>query len=370
MSRVLPQMGLALFLLAVLVFSTGLLHTILEYVSPELAARVAEMGPHPEQRPVTLTEQDQAVELARQGKYDEALAILTPLYAKNQNSQPLARDYAAVLAWAGHDEEAVTVYQTLQPPIPVYVIGPIAHAYRDLGQYDKALATYRLGRQHAPTNVAFAEGEIRSLIDLNDAEGALAVANKDISDSGERPEIVSAKADALTMQAKHDRDAAASLARNQQYPEALSLLTSLRQRDPANLDYTRDYLAVLDWQGGHDAEVTDLYKTLPAADEPDYVMAATAHAYRNQKQYDLANVIFAQGAERFPTNVAFAEGVVLTLGDMKKYDEAIAFADKDIAANGERPEIVNALQQMEMWKPKPVPVKASKAKAAKPAKKK
>ena len=365
MKRILPPLGLVVFLAFMLVVSTGLLQPIVRSFSPSLADALARMEPQREPRPQTPSEQDHAVELARQGQYDEALKILSALYMKDTKNQNVARDYTAVLSWAGYDREATTIYQTLTPPIPNYVIGAIGHSYRVLGQFDDAIAAYKMGHEHSPMNIGFIEGEIRSMADRGDLEGALAAADQDISLHGERADIMKAKQDIIIATAKRDRTNAVNLARDKKYPEALALLGGLYSRYPSDRDVTRDYLTVLDWAGGHDADVVALYKTLSADGEPDYVLAATGHAYRTLQQPEEALTIYQQGLQRFPDNVIFAEGVIRTLGDQKKYDEAIAAADADLKLHGMRTEIANAKSAMEAMKPKPLPAPKKGAKGKK-----
>jgi len=288
------------------------------------------------------TEQDKAVVAARKGNYDEAIATLDRLHRKYKNDQSVTRDYIAVLSWAGHDQEAVDMYSELEGQQPNYELSAIGHSYHDLGQNDKALDIYRLGLIHYPDNVTFAEGELRCMVDLGDLDNALVKADADLAKHGERPPIMAIKKEILQLMVKRDDQKAIALARTQHYPEALAILSGLYAQHGDDPAIASDYLAVLGWAGGNDQQVVKLYETLPAADQPDYILKVVGHAYRQLKQSDQALPIYQQGQQKYPDDVAFPEGVIRCLADEGKYDEALTAADADLSTHGLRPEIVDA----------------------------
>jgi len=288
------------------------------------------------------TEQDKAVMAARKGNYDEAIATLDRLHRKNKNDQSVTRDYIAVLSWAGRDQEAVDLYNDLEGQQPDYELSAIGHSYHDLGQNDKALDIYRLGLIRSPNSTTFAEGELRCMVDLGDLDNALVKADADLATHGERPPIVAIKKEILQLIVKRDDQKAIALARVQHYPEALAILSGLYAQHSDDPAITSDYLAVLGWAGGNDQQVVTLYKTLPAGDQPDYILKVVGHAYRQLKQPDQALPIYQQGQQKYPDDVAFPEGVIRCLADEGKYDEALTVADADLSTHGLRPEIVDA----------------------------
>lgn len=299
------------------------------------------------------TEQDKAAQLARDGQYDQALVVLEPLYKKNTHNLSIARDYVSVLSWAGRDQEAVTIYESLPPQEPDFVLAAIGHSYRKLNQSDKALAVYRLGLASNPDNVSFVEGEIRCLADKEDYDTALARANDDIIKHGDRSEIIAAKQDISFTVLKQTQDKAVSLARSGQYQQALDILSDLHAHHEGDIVITRDYLSILSWAGGHDDMVVALYDSLQSQNEPDYVLEAVGVSYRRLLQSDKALAIYEQGLAKYPDNVIFAEGTIRCLADLKKYDEALAKANDDVRVHGQRPEILAAIKDIERMKPKP-----------------
>lgn len=302
-------------------------------------------------RHVPSSQQQRAVDLARQGQYEPALALLEKLHERDKSDNDLTRDYATVLSWAGHDQQAVDIYDSLPEREPDYVLAAIGHSYRQLGQTEKALKIYRQGVKRYPENVIFTEGEIRCLIDKDDLETALSKANQDLVKNGNRSQISIAKGDILQIMFRRDEQKAVELARQHDYPQAVNRFHDLYSQHSDDAILTRDYLATLDWQGGNDDQVVALYKTLPAGEQPDYVLEAVGHAYRNLQQYDKAQAIYEEGLRRYPDNVVFAEGAIRSLVDQKKYDAALVKANEDLRAHGDRPEIVDIKKNILKLKP-------------------
>lgn len=303
-------------------------------------------------RQIPSSQQQRAVELARQGQYDEALDILQKLHERDKGDTEITRDYVTVLGWAGRDQQAVDLYDALPSHEPDYVLAAVGHSYRKLGETDKALEVYQKGLKRYSDNVIFAEGVIRCTADKGDLEGALAKANEDIAKHGDRAPVVAAKGDILQTMFRRDEQKAVELARQQAYPEAINRFHDLYTQHSDDVTLTRDYLATLDWQGGNDDQVVALYKTLPSGDQPDYVLEAAGHAYRNLKQYDKAQAIYEEGLRLYPDNVSFAEGTIRSLADQKKYDAALAKADQDLRIHGQRPEIVDIKKNVLRLKPR------------------
>ncbi len=80
-------------------------------------------------------DRDRAVRLAREGAYEEALAILRPLYAAQPDDLGLRADLVAVLSWAGQDEEALELGERLPfAEIEPFVAEAVARSARNLGR--------------------------------------------------------------------------------------------------------------------------------------------------------------------------------------------------------------------------------------------
>jgi biofilm PGA synthesis protein PgaA len=125
--------------------------------------------------------------------------------------------------------------------------------------------------------------------------------------------------------ALHDR--AVVMARQGSYDEALAILQQEFRASPADLTVVYDYLAVLSW-AGRDGEVLPLLPRVAEDRAPAYVLEAAAKSLRNLKSWNWAEVLYRKGSERFPDRPAFPLGLVYTLADNGRLQEAAALAEK------------------------------------------
>ncbi len=153
---------------------------------------------------VSDTEYEAAIRAARSGDFDNALPVIERRRIQNPSDLSAAYDYLVVLGWANRLAEAVAAYEALpagQPP--AYVDAAAARDYRDLGQYDRALALYGEGREHYPQDLTFAYGEILTLADAKRAEEAVERANALLEASPNDTELLSALLYALATTDRH-----------------------------------------------------------------------------------------------------------------------------------------------------------------------
>ncbi len=162
----------------------------------------ATMAKHPE-KPKELVDaykfvqRQRAGQLARSGHYDQALSILRTMRDQYPGDSTEILDYISILSWSGRDAEAVKQYEhNSSMAMPDYVLQAVAHSYRNLRQMDKALAVYQRGLRQSPSNVAFAGGELRCLVDLSRYEEALRKGKQNLEKYGQRLEILLATGDA------------------------------------------------------------------------------------------------------------------------------------------------------------------------------
>jgi biofilm PGA synthesis protein PgaA len=311
---------------------------ILDVISKHPSGREVAAAKQPDWK----IDQDNAVMQARQGNYDQALPVLERLHNEHPTDLGIATDYAAILGWAGHDTEAVAAYKTLPAgDRPDYLIDSVGHSYRNLHMPDDALETYRLGLQTYPDNQSFQAGEIFSLLESNHADEAVARAQEA---SNKYPQPSEPLALAIR-QAFHVN--AVDLARNGHYKEAIEALKSLHTKYPDDFGISTDYVAVLSW-AGHDSEAVAQYRGLPKGDVPDYVLDAAAHSYRNLHQSKQALALYQAALKKSPDNVVYAVGVIYTLSDLGRGNEALKVAKEQLARHPEKPkELVKAYNYVE-----------------------
>ncbi len=129
----------------------------------------------------------------------------------------------------------------------------------------------------------------------------------------------------LAAESSHDQ--AVALARRGDYDEALAILQREFRDNPDDLTVVCDYLAVLSW-AGRDGEVLPLLPRVAEDQAPAYVLEAAAKSLRNLEAWDWAAALYRKGSERFPDRTAFPIGLVYTLADSGRLQEAAGLADR------------------------------------------
>ncbi|CAM5218644.1 Poly-beta-1,6-N-acetyl-D-glucosamine export protein [Castellaniella defragrans] len=128
-----------------------------------------------------------------------------------------------------------------------------------------------------------------------------------------------------------DYDSLIREARNGDYPPALDMLRQRLQAFPHDRKFLSDYLVISGWEQGKDAQTTQAYV---AAGSPGDLAAAplasVARAYRNQQQWNPALALYAQGRQRFPMDLDFLVGQIMTLADAGRIGEATTLGQQTI----------------------------------------
>lgn len=117
-----------------------------------------------------------------------------------------------------------------------------------------------------------------------------------------------------------DYDALIAQARQGNYAPAKAYLE-------AHLDeekYLFDYLTIMGWAGQGQALIAAYEQYGRALPLPDYALLQVAKTYRDQRQWDKALALYAQGRQRFPGDAAMALGEVRVLADAKRFAQAFA----------------------------------------------
>jgi len=92
-----------------------------------------------------ITSHDNAIQLARQGKHDQALLILKPLLDAQPNNKNLFYDYLTVLSWAERDREILELSKDLNPAkLPEFVLANIAKSALRTHNFALAVSHYQL----------------------------------------------------------------------------------------------------------------------------------------------------------------------------------------------------------------------------------
>ena len=107
---------------------------------------------------------------------------------------------------------------------------------------------------------------------------------------------------------------AIEMARIGRTAEALKALEELYARDPHNKAVFHDYLTVLSW-AGQDDRVAALAPQLSPQTGPGYALEAAAQSARRRGDYLQAEYLYRAGLQRFPSDLDFPNGLILTLAD-------------------------------------------------------
>ncbi len=278
-------------------------------------------------------DQGAAMKLARDGNFDDALPVLQRLHKEHPEDADVTRSYLTVLDWSGQDNQVIPLYKTLtEEKQPDYVLLAVGHAYRLLGKPELAADIYRKGLEQYPANADFSTGEIRSLIDAGHLGDAAKAADAALVNAQKSKELNS-----VVEEARHVY--AISEAREGRYTEALQILAELHENYPNDARITRDYLSVEAWSGDN-AAALDLYKALPAGQQPDYVYAAAGKAYRDAKQPAEATAVYHEAQVYYPGNRDFQTGEINSLIEAGQNDQAAALATTHLQENANAPEDV------------------------------
>jgi len=277
---------------------------------------------------ILLAADEAAVKMARQKDYKRPLEVLGRLHKEYGDDAGVARDYTAVLAWSGRDADAVAVYKTLPGGLsdqPDYVLEVIGHSYRNLHRSGEAVAIFQELLKRHPDSLDFAEGYGRSLSESGHPEKALTFAEGDLKKHGRRKEILDTAV-----------DAAAQLARQHKYKQALATMQRLHKKYGDDYQLQLNYMVVLSW-AGQDQDCVNVYQGMRNKQGlPTYAVMAVAHSYRNIKQFEEASNLYQQGLRREPANAEFATGYIRTLTEAGYVEKALEVANDNIARYGKR----------------------------------
>lgn len=117
-----------------------------------------------------------ALDLARAGRYEQALPQFRWLLTLAPDDKRLRGDYLVVLGWAGKDAEALAEFQRFDPAsVPAYVLLAAAKSARNLKRFDQAVTLYRLAVARAPHDPQGALGLALSLADAGGSHADEAV---------------------------------------------------------------------------------------------------------------------------------------------------------------------------------------------------
>ncbi len=131
----------------------------------------------------------EAIELARQSRYDQSLAILESLYQSRPQDRGVFYDYLTILSWAERDREVADLVVGLdEDRSPLYVLSAAAKSLRRLGDWEGAERWYRIGTQRFPASLDLQTGLILTITDAGRPTEALSMAVELVKSHPDAPE--------------------------------------------------------------------------------------------------------------------------------------------------------------------------------------
>jgi biofilm PGA synthesis protein PgaA len=139
-----------------------------------------------------------------QGKYGEALSVLSPYISEPGKYPHAVSDYISILVWDGRPDEAINKYENLPPafPAPGYMLRNVAKAYYDKKEYSKAYSLYYSALEQAPSDEEAQKGIVLSLIQSGELEKASGHLGNFLSKNPDSLSLSGLKADLLSAQGK------------------------------------------------------------------------------------------------------------------------------------------------------------------------
>jgi tetratricopeptide (TPR) repeat protein len=157
---------------------------LLSFISPCRAESVGESA-----RELDSAHQ-RGVTLAREGRHDEALSVLTDLLAKYPGNYPIERDIVVITAWKGDCRATIGRHERLRdyPDHEPFYILPVSECLIEVGRVNEAVLLLDAGQKRWPNDKSLASAYVAALAKRDAmflSEFRLEVSSND-SDQGKR----------------------------------------------------------------------------------------------------------------------------------------------------------------------------------------
>lgn len=131
------------------------------------------------------TQYDLLIENARAGTFSPALEYFRSHVPAGTAVSSAVADWIEIASWSNLDAEVVQVYQNhaQRTELSPRTLGTVARAYRNIKQWDDALATYKAAMVKAPDNIELQRAYIHVLADASQDKEAIAHAQSLVADA-------------------------------------------------------------------------------------------------------------------------------------------------------------------------------------------
>ena len=166
-----------------------------------------------------------AKELASEGRYKEALSLLSPFTSEPMKYPTVFSDYLVILVWNGKYDEAIGMYEKLPHTFPrkAYLLRNMGKAYYEKKEFLKAFSLYKAALKETPLDEEAQKGIVLSLMQTGDYAGASEYLKKFLEKSPDSVSLNLTKAFFLFSEGK--------------YLEALKIYSTLAGRKDVEKEY-------------------------------------------------------------------------------------------------------------------------------------
>lgn len=153
--------------------------------------------------------------------------------------------------------------------------------------------------------------------------------------------IIQGEADADTASASYGKEYEDALktAREGSPDAAIPFFRKILTERPRDQRILGDYVTILGW-AGRDEEALEVFLRIDAKKAPVYVINAAAKSARNIGRLDKAVELYADSIESFPNNRQGYAGLVLSLSDAGRAEQAVKTADGALDMFPDDPDIL------------------------------
>ena len=150
---------------------------------------VAEAAQAPKNNPSSIdAEHDRGVQLGREGKYQQGLAILRKILDKHPNNYPVRRDYVVIASWGGECDLALENYPKIKNAKQQegYLLAAVADCLDEQSRPEQAIALLEKGAKQSPDDEDIKQklDELKKEYALNTARTLTVSLSNNNSDQG------------------------------------------------------------------------------------------------------------------------------------------------------------------------------------------
>jgi biofilm PGA synthesis protein PgaA len=182
---------------------------------------------------------EKGLQLARDGRHEEALPILKQLTEEFPKEPFYLYDYMTVLSWAGRDQEALSLRSRVDLEVaPPYLLETLGRSARNLQDYPLAIRLYEMATKKGPERVEGELGLARAHLENGAPQKAVGLLKRLDEKHPKRIDVLEALAEAYRLDKKNI--------------EALAVYHRILHLNPEHREAQRQRILIASQLGAHD----------------------------------------------------------------------------------------------------------------------